>query len=72
MAYAVSDGQALGSGASKGRQSHLIPCGSSMVIHQPSTGPPLCDTSRSVSVRALRVTPLVRDSSQPVSVGRYL
>ena len=34
-------------------------------------GSPLCDTSRSVGVRALRVTPLVRDSSQSVSVGRY-
>jgi hypothetical protein len=40
----------------QGRQSHLLSCGS------PSTGPPLCDTSRSVSVRALRVTPLVRDA----------
>ena len=61
LIYAVSGGQALGSGASsKGqqsidrvrgkqrRQSHLIPCGF-------STGPPLCDTSRSLSVRALRV-----------------
>src|SRR4029077_7891783 len=37
-----------------------------------STGPPLCDTSRSVSIRALRVTHLARDSSQSVSVGRYL
>ena len=33
----------------------------------PSTGPPLCDTSRSVSVRALLVTPFARDASPLVS-----
>jgi hypothetical protein len=58
LAYAVSGGQALGSGASKGGSS----TGRLWAIHQPSTGPPLCDTSRSISVRALLVMPPMRDS----------
>ena len=51
----------------QGRQSHLIPCGSSMA---PSINPPRvhpCVTHHAPSnVRALRVTPLARDASPSV------
>src|SRR6478672_6186098 len=55
----------------RGKQGAAVPPDPLLVIYgQPSTGPPLCDTSRSVSVRALLVTPFARDASPSVSVGR--